>query len=787
MRMLNRRLVRELWRTRGPVLSIAAVVAVGIMTVLTLRGTYQSLVTAQAEYYSQTRFPDAWAVLESAPEAVLARISAVDGVTSVSSRVGSTANLFVPGLSMPALGRVYSVPADRRRSLSDLHLTSGRYVQPNRGREVILSDKFAAATDYQPGDTLAMSLNGIRFEALVVGTAISPEHTYAVPPGSLYPDDERYGIVWMDRDALGPLLQLDGAFNEVLIQVETEAALPGVLAAVDRILEPFGGQGAYPRAEQASHFILQAELDSNRATSGVIPAVFLGIAAFLLHMVLSRMIATERTEIAVLKAFGYSDWEVGGYYFRFALAAVFLGALVGIGAGVALGQSMVELYGQFFGFPELVFIANPGLVLVALVISVLAATAGALSGVRRAVKLPPAEAMRPEPPASFKPGPVERLGIGKLVPPAARMILRNVERTPVRSGLSALGVAYAVAILVVGMFMFDGVDLLMRLQFDLSQREDISVTFNRPVGLDVTHALGGLDGVQHVETVSTAPVRFVHGPVQEENAILGLPAGSALRHVVGRSGRRHPIPVSGVVMSRMLADQLRLEPGTSVTMEFLDGERRRVSAPVAGVVEDFLGLSAYMDREALNRLRAGPPSANMALLRIDDGAGEKVGRQLRDLPVVASVASPAQMLASFQKQMDESLLISVFFILGFSCVIAVAVIYNGARIALSERGRELASLRVLGFTEREVSTILLGEQGLITLTAIPIGWAMGYALAFLTATAIQNESYRVPMVVDAGTFLWAAGITIAAGVLSGLIVRRRLHRMDLIKVLKTRE
>lgn len=787
MRALSKKLGREVWKHRGQMLSIGAVVAVGIMTVLSMRGTYDSLVASQQRYYRQARFPDVWARLERAPLSLTRRIEALPGVATVDTRVTFAATLDVPGVEVPAQGRFVSIPEDERPRLSDLTLKAGRYLAPGRRDEVIISDRFARAHAFVPGDTLRALINGRRRDLSIVGTAIGPEYVYAVPPGALYPDDERFGILWMSRDALGPAYDLEGAFNEVVLTLAPGASLAPVLDRLDRLLEPYGGLGAYGRADQVSHQILQSELDQNRTTGTVIPAVFLAVAAFLLNLVLGRMIDTQRTEIAVLKAFGYSNAEVGRHYLRFAFVAVLAGTIAGSALGIWAGHSMIALYGDFFDFPTLRYEVRWGLIGLAMGVSAVAAGVGALGAVRRAAGLPPAEAMRPAPPATFKPGFVERIGLGAVLPTATRMILRNVERTPVRSLLSAVGVAFAVAILIVGLFMFDGISYMMDLQFRQAQREDLSLVFNRPLPASVQYDLQHLAGVTRVEPFRVVPVRLRAGHREREAAITGVEPEAELRRLVTARGGTQPLPPEGLVMSALLADQLGVTTGDVLAVEVLEGARPTARVPVVGVVDDFLGLSVTMGLDALHRLARGNRSITGAYLAAEDEALPMLNARLKELPAVASVASPAQMLASFEEQLEQGFLISVFFILGFSSIIAVAVVYNGARIALSERGRELASLRVLGFSKREVAVLLLGEQALITLVAIPLGWVLGYLLAAAITAGLQTELYRIPFIVTTETFLWAALATIAAALASSLIVRRRLNRMDLIEVLKTRE
>ena len=787
MRALGRKLFRDVWQYRGQLASIAAVVAVGIMVVLTMRGTYESLVEARDSYYREYRLPDLWANLERAPESVRGRIAAIPGVAEVDTRVNFAATLDIPDVDGIAFGRFISIPDEGRPRLSDLHLRGGRFPSAAGRGEVLVSENFAIANDFIPGDTLHALLNGRRHDLVIVGMAISPEHTYAVPADALFPDDARYGIIWMRRSEMAPVFDMDGAFNEVALSFGPGASFPRVAAEVDRLLDPYGGLGAYAREDQPSYAIVEGELAQNRTMGTVIPAIFLGIAAFLLNLVLGRMVATQRTEIAVLKSFGYTDGEVRSHYLGFALSAVVVGGIVGVLAGIWLGGGMVELYADAFDFPELRYELRWRLVLIALGVGAAAAVTGAFGAVRRAVRLPAAEAMRPETPAGFEPGLLERLGVGRFLPAAGRMILRNLERRPVRSLMSAIGVSFSVAILVIGMFMFDGVGYMMDLQFRVIQREDVSVGFVRPLPTRVEYDLANLEGVARIEGYRATPVRLRAGHRDREVAIMGMPDGAELRRIVASNGRLHPLPAQGIVVSRYLADQLHIAPGDMVDVEILEGLRRRDRVQIAGVVEDFHGVGVYMRMDALHDLVGGPRTLSGAYLEVDAEAMTALDERLKTLPVIAGAASPARSLAAFEQQLAEGMMISITFILGFSMVIAVAVIYNGARISLSERSRELASLRVLGFTRREVAVLLLGEQATITLAAIPLGWLLGYLLAAGVSAGLQTEAYRIPLVVSTRTYVLAAALTILAALVSGMIVRRQLDRVDLIGVLKTRE
>lgn len=786
-RTLDRKMLRELWRLRAQLLSIGLVVATGVVTVVSLRGTYEALMEARDAYYLDYRLADVWSGLERAPERVRARILDIPGVGVVSTRVTAYATLDLPWLEAPGTGLFVSLPDDGQPDLNRIHLLSGRTPDPGRASEAVVSEAFLAANDLSLGDTVEAVLNGRRSDIVVVGSAISPEHSYSVPPGALYPDDERYAVFWMSRSTLGAALDMVDAFNDVTIRMAPGAVEKRVIQHLNDVLEPYGGLGAYGRDRQLSYKILEDELAQNRTTGTLIPAVFLGVAAFLLNIVLARLISTQRTEIGTLKAFGYSREEIAWHYLSYALVAVGVGTILGAAFGAWSGRAMVGLYDEYFRFPELEYRLSGTLVLVASVVSLAAAVGGAWTAVIRATRLTPAEAMRPEPPPRFKPGWLERAGLGDVLPTEGRLVLRNLERRPLRAVASVLGVAFSASILVVGAFLFDGVNRLMELQFTVAQREDLSVSFNRPLEQGAILDLANMEGILRQESFHAVPVRLRHHHRSREVSLTGVEPDGTLRQIVGSDTRRHPLPLEGVLLSAFLARSLAVVPGDTLGAEVLGGSRAQGSLRVAGLVDDFLGTSAYVTLEVLERLTGDGPVRSGAYLTVDERFQASLNERLKNTPSVASVASPATMLESFQEQLEGSLLVSVAFMLGFASIISVAVIYNGTRIALSERGRELASLRVLGFTRREVARLLLGEQAVITLLAIPLGCALGYGLAASVVAAMDSETYRIPLVVSARTYVLAGAATLLSAGVSGWLVRRRLDRIDLISVLKTRE
>ena len=784
---LDKKLLRDLWHMRGQVITVALIVASGIATYVTMRGAYESIERAQQQHYARYRFADVFAQLKRAPNSLATEITSIPGVSVVQTRVVVEVNLDIPGLDEPAVGRLVSIPERKEATLNDVFLRSGRYIEPGRQDEVLVSEAFSSANHLAAGTSIAAVING-RWERLrIVGVALSPEYVYEIRGAEVFPDNKRFGVLWMSREALGPLFNMEGGFNDVAVMLAPGASEAGVLERIDKLLEPFGGLGAYGREDQISHRFLTDEIAQDRITGIFVPSIFLAIAAFLIHVVLSRLVSTQRNPIGLLKAFGYSDAAVGIHYLKFALVAVAFGTAIGSPLGIWLGRGLARMYQNFFRFPELSFVAGPKLIVWSIAISAVAACLGAMSSLHLVVALPPAEAMRPESPPQFKQGLAERLGFASIVSISTRMILRNLERRPWKAILTVVGMSFAVAILIIGFYFFDAIDYLVQVQFRTAQRDDVTISLVEPLGEQARYDVNHLTGVLHSEPFRMVPARLRFGHRSKRIGLLGMEAGGDLRRVVGKSFDVFRIPPEGVLLTTKLTELLGVRPGDTITVEVLEGERPVRQVAVSGTVDEMIGLSAYMDISSLNRMMREGSSISGAYLSVDSKNLPALYSQLKRTPAVASVAVREAMLESFYRTIAESLRISTTALNLFACLIAVGMVYNGARVALSERGHELASLRVLGFNQREIGFMLLGEQALLALASIPLGFAIGYGFCALLTSAMQTELYRMPLVINARTYAISVLIVGLAALATGILLYRRLSHLDLVAVLKTRE
>lgn len=787
MKALDRKLWRDLWQMKSQALAIALVVMCGVGTYIMFLTTLGALRATQDSYYRDYRFAEVFSTLKRAPEPLRQRMQAIAGVDQAETRVVAQVRLDMPAFAEPVTALMVSVSDSGSHGLNALHLREGRLPAPERPDEVVVSTPFAQAHKLQPGDRFYAILNGRRQALTLVGTALSPEFIQQMRPGSAFPDYKRYGVMWMGRRALGQAYDMHGAFNDLALSLRPGADSQYVIDRIDELLKPYGGLGAYARRDQRSHRFLSQELEQLGTLATLFPAMFMGIAAFLLNVVIGRLVAMQREQIATLKAFGYNNLAVLWHYLKMVSVIVGLGVASGTALGVWLGQVLSGIYMEFYHFPYLKFSLQPGTVAEAAVASLLAAGAGTVFAVWRAATLRPAQAMRPEPPANYRETWVEKLGLKRWLSQPTRMIIRHIQRRALKSMLTLLGIALACGIILTGLFQRDTTSYMVNIQFGMAQREDLSVTFTDPTAYRVRFDLLGLPGVQRVEVFRAVPVRLRHGHHSYRTGIRGVEPGGDIQRLLDADLRPVALPSDGILLTDFLAKLLDVRVGDRVVVEVLEGNRPVREATVAGLVNEYIGVSGYMDLAALNRFMQEGPTLSGAYLSVDSAQLQSLYAQLKGMPRIAGVAERAQEIRNFNRVMQETMLFFTYVATVFAVIIAFGVIYNSARIALTERGHELASLRVLGFTRAEIAYILLGELGILTLFAIPLGLWLGVWMCYFIASTMQNDLFRVPVVLVPQTYAFAAAVVLVSAILSGLAVRRRLDQLDLIAVLKTAE
>lgn len=786
MRALDRKLLRDLWRMRGQVLTITLILASGIAAYVCLAGAHRALATSRDLYYARHDFPDLFVHLERAPESVGDRLREIPGVAAVRTRLVEPVSLRMPDQLRPAAGRAISVEVDGRGAMpGDLVLREGRALEGGRDDEALVLETFARAHGLGPGDTLDVVIAGHELELRIAGLVLSPEWIFPVMAGM--GNEREFGVLWLARDRLAAVAGKRGVFDDATFELLPGADRAAVIERADRLLARWGGGGTYGRDRQISNRVVNSEIAQLEVLATQVPAVFLLVATFLLNVVLSRIVQLQREQLAVLRALGYTRGALARHILAFASVIMVGGVALGLGIGQWLAAAIVALYGRFFHFPVLEAGLDRSLVLISIAVAVLAAGGGAAVAAWRAVRLAPADAMRPPAPARYHRGVLSRLGLARLAGPLGRMIVRDLERRPVLTTLSVVGIAFAAAIVVLGRFSVDSMEHLMDVVLMRTMREDAAVTLARPVPRDELSWFRRAPGVLVAEPMRTLPVRLHHHARTYDAALSAWPRDATLRRVLDGTGAPAPLPAHGVMMTALLAERLGLAPGDVVTLERLEGDHELLEVPVSALVDDRLGLNVYMDLDALDRTLGEEPQMSTVLLGVERGERDRLLRALGEVPGVILVTEPRSLREAFDAQSGQMMLVWTLIVVIFGSVIAVGVVFNTARVTLSERTRDLSTLRVLGYTRGEVAFVLLGQLAVQVLAALPIGMMVGYLLASLFMSQMDPEQYRFPAIVSPATYAFASLVVLGSAIATAALVRRKLDRVDIVSALKARD
>ncbi len=784
---MDTKLLRDLFRLWPQALAIALVMACGVATIILAVGAGRSLEDTRDAFYDRYRFGSIFASAVRAPVHLKTRIAAIPGVLATELRIVKPVILDISGMVEPGSALVVSVPDNRQAAVNRLYLRKGRLPAPNRDTEVAVVETFASAHNLSPGDRFNVILNGRQRSLTIVGIVLSPEFIYTIGPGDMVPDPRRFGIFFMSEQVLAGVFDMQNSFNDLSLTTLRGADIRSILTSLDDLLTGFGGAGAYARKDQTSNAFLDAELTQLNTMAKVIPPIFLFVSAFLVNMILSRLVALEREHIGLFKAMGYSNVAIGGHYAKLVIAIALLGLVIGSGAGLWLGRGLTRLYANFFSFPFLIFTRSLDLYAIAGAVTVAAALLGAAKTIWSLTTLPPAVAMRPPAPEIYHK--LFKLNLLRLrvLSQLTVMSLRQLIRRPIRSALTTIGTASSVALLVTALFSYDSIDEMIDIIFFQTDRQDATLTFAADRNASSLAQIAALPGVIRAEPYRASQVKLRNQNHELRMALVGVPQNGQLSRILDNGLFPMDPPSSGLILSGRVADKLNVRVGDMVEVELTRQGDRIVTVPIVGLAQSLVGLTAFTRLSYLNRLLRDGHVVSGARLKIDDTELTQLYTQIKQTPAIASITLQDISRQKFRDTIEENIVTMTMLYVALAVTITFGVVYNSARIQLSERAREMASLRVFGFTPTEVSKVLLFELGIIVLLAQPLGWLLGYIFAWSVVNGFESDLFRIPLVVETKTYAWASLVVLGAAGVTALVVWRRINRLDLIRVLKTRE
>ncbi|MBA86320.1 ABC transporter permease [Thalassobius sp. S69A] len=784
---LNIKLWRDLSRIKGQAAAIGLVIALGVLMMVMMKGLVNTLDETRLAYYDRYRLADIFVPVTRAPERMLERLAALPGVAALEGRVSGWALIDIGADALPVRAQALSLPDTGRPRLNDIYLVDGRLPDLGRSDEILLLDGFAKARDLHLNDHLTATMNGTKRVFRITGFAQSPEFLYSTAPGEMVPDDARFAVFWMRQAALSAAYDMQGAFNQALISLTRDTNAEGIILAADELLASYGASGAYGLVDLTSNRFIQEEIKGLNSTSTVIPPIFLGVAAFLLYIVINRMVQAEREQIGLLKAFGYSSWEVSLHYLKLVMVIAILGAIVGSVAGIWAGNALSRMYQIYYKFPFLVFTVDPRSFVTGFAVSILTASAGSLIVLRGVFRLTPAVAMRPPAPPDYSRSFDLAARLRRWLDQPSRMVLRRLTRYPGRMIGAVVGIGTGLALSVASLTLMAGFNTTLDLSFNVMNRGEMSLSFTSKQTDKALLELGRLPGVEHVEPARAVSVMFRNGTHSYRGAIEGRPEFPILNRVIDADEQPISMRREGVILSKPLAEILHLSPGDTVIAEIREGRRPTLYLPVIGVAETLMGAPAFMELSALSRVLNEPAQVTGATLTIDESLLPGLIDDLKEMPQIAGISLKSDIREALVEIMNTGPGSVRYIMLAVAAIITFGIVYNSARIAFAERERDLASLRVMGFSKSEASFVLLGELAVVTLAALPLGIALGYGLTYLTVKGFSTDIYQIPVTFSPQSYgLAIVAVLLAAG-LSGWLVKRELDKVDLVASLKSRD
>ena len=792
MKVLDRKLLRELYSTGFLLLAVGSIMAIGVSAYNALGSAYRNLTIAQRLYYADCRMADFSLDLKKAPLADVAVIAQLPGVVEIRPRIQFFATVDLENVVEPINGIVISMPNERRQVIDDIVLRQGGYFTDRRDNEVILNDAFARANKIYPGMWIHLLLNNRRQELFVVGTAISSEFTYLVGPGSFVPDAKRLGVFYLKQTFAEEVFDFQGACNQVLgrLAPQVRDRPEEVLRRAEILLDSYGVLAAVPLKDQPSNRFLSNEIMGLRAFGVINPAIFLAVAALVLNVLMSRLAEQQRVVVGTLKALGYSRGAIFWHFLKFGLAVGAFSGVTGCALGYWLAGGMTAMYDTFFEFPNLENRFYPDLTVKGLGIGLACGMLGSLHGARQVLRLEPAVAMRPKPPADGGAILLEHWpSLWRRLTFPARMALRNVFRNRLRTAAGIFAAAMGATLSVDALLLAFETSYMVDFQFELIQRSDIDLTFKEERGREAWDEVRRLPGVDHAEPLFDVSCTFSHGSHSRKGGITGLLPGATLMIPRDTAGRPLRIPESGLLLTKKMAQLLHVKVGDEVELRPTRGLREPRRVRVAEIADSFLGIAVYADIHYLSALMNEEFAVTGVQLKVrsDDSFRNELYREIKQLPAVQAVSARADIIRSVRETLVQNQHVFIGLLVMFAGVIFFGSVLNSSLVSLLERQREVATLRVLGYGPWQVGALFLRESVLTNGVGTLVGLPLGYLLNYGIVVAYDTEMFRIPLIDPTQVWIIVIGLGAAFGLAAHLVVQRSIHRMDWLDALKTRE
>lgn len=792
MVMLRKKAWRDIRENKGVYFACIVVIAIGLLIYTTMSMVFENMDQAQQTFYSETHFADGFIKVTGYPENKVNSLTTLPGVDQAEGRIVKDVRLIDQQKDSNRYLRMVSVNLSNPSKINQIRLMSGHFPNDTQS-EILVDPQFLAANHLSLGDPLKVVIDGQQATFYITGTAQSPEFVYIMRNAQdLYPSATDFGIAYVPLSSLKALVKEKGQFNDLVFTLKQGAGFDAVKDSLEAKLKSYGLQSIVPRKDQTSNAILTSKLEGMKTMATTLPVVFLGVASFILYTMLRRLIEQQRLAIGTLKAFGFTNREIILHYLTYPLVIGTAGGLLGSLSGIALSFPLTSLYKQFFALPGLKSTFSVKYLFISLALSLFFSVLSGLRGSLDILRLEPAQAMRPPAPMTARKTRIERITwFWKALSSQAQMGIRDLFRTPTRSLFNVLGIAVVFSLMTVSWSMQNMINLLTVVQLEQVQTYDVKLQLAKPSSTsEVELALAHEVGVSKVEPVLEAPATLKNGWLSKEIALMGLEKGSTLYNILDKSGKRVEIPDHGILLSERLATALNVKVGEVI---YVESPLRREPlgekgepVMVKGVVPQYVGLNAFMEEKELQRfLRQGDISTSM-LVKMNPSEVGLIKSKYLNASNVASITSLKDEGDKIRKMMD-SYGFTTWLLAILGGITGFALIYNTSIISLSERKRELASLRVLGMTPREVLRVITSEQWVLFAFGILLGIPLAYGLGISMAKAMSTDLFSLPTALPPVALLGAAAGTAFSVLVAQSRAYYKIKSLPYVEILATRD
>jgi len=784
MRKLDMRLMRMIKYSKGQFISVAVIVAVALCIYMLLNVTAMNLTHAVNYYYELTNFNDIHVQVVRISQGATNELKNLDGIKEVQGRVSVDVPLEVADKNEKVKIRLISLPQEEKINI--LYRLGKRQMKLAHDN-VILLEQFAAARNIKPGDVIYPKINGRVFELTVSGIAASAEYVYVMEnEQTLLPTPEKFGVAFVSEEFAQSVFGYRGSFNELLITVDDKNKIDDIVDRLEKKLDQYGLKRIIERKDQLSHTVLTQELDGLELMAETVPVLFLTVAAIIIFIMLSRIVQNDRTGIGVLKALGYSNFNILFHYTKYALSMGMVGAVIGIGSGLLFSGPMCQFYALYFSIPVIKVDIYYSYMLKAVILTGFFCITAGIFGARPVLKIMPADSMRPEAPKSGKRILLERVGfLWRRFSFSWKMVVRNVMRTKGRLAFLVFGLSLAYGINTVPLYLADVFPLMFTMQYDEYQKMDYHVEFTQPMHKRVVKDISHLIEVDKIEPKMEYPFELQNGWRKKTVRIIGIPRDTSFYKFEDINNRQVELPPKGIFLTEAIAKVLKTNRGDKITVNNFIPGKEDIEIEVKGIVKQYLGSNAYMDLDTMGELLVDQEMITGVSLATKDNTGMDVKEQLQDIKNIASINSVTDMKNSFLEFMDM-MMVSVGVLLIFGGILSFAIIYNATVISISERSMEFASLRVMGFDKKDVYRLVGKENALITGLSILLGIPFGIGMMSGLAGAYTTEMYTIPLILSPKVFVYAALATIVFVLVAQLAARKKIYHLNFIDALKSR-